>query len=461
MKTIDAIIRESMSAYGNYVIHDRAVPGLEDGLKPVQRRLLWTMHKLGLVPTGNFTKSAKVIGYTTAHWHPHGDAACYDALVAMTHQRYPLVEGQGNFGTWTDSPAAMRYTEVRLTPLGHAMFECADVAPTQPNYLGESGEPVTLASRLPSLLVNGTEGIAVAVTCCVPPHNLKEVIGALRLLLRDNKATLKQVMRYIKGPDYEHGIITSKVSEIEDVYRSGKGTIHYRCHHTLTDTRLTVTSYAPHFNPTTFIQKCHAMVGVGDLLSVVDETSESNGVRIVVEHNNIDTVNKRVLPMLSTTVRYNFHTLTTGRDGASTLRSSGLVKMLRAFLAARRKTERAMLKLAAERARQKLLEAEALVKASGNMRLVAKALAGNKPVVDLAKGLKISKKQAQGVLRAPLTALSARGRAKALANAEKLSGRISRIEEQLADVNVVVANKLDRLAAFADDRKMDLGTSLP
>jgi hypothetical protein len=454
MAKVEDIVRDSMRDYSEYVVHNRAVPTVEDGLKPVQRRLLWTMHNLKLSPAGNFTKSAKVVGNTTAHWHPHGDSACYDALVALTHQRYAPVQGQGNFGSWVDSPAAMRYTEVRLTPIGMSMLECVDVAPTQPNYLGEDGEPTHLASRFPALLVNGTEGIAVAVSSCLPPHNLAEIVNALSTLIKNPKATVDDVLEHVHGPDYAHGTLTTPEA-VAAVYRDGRGTLKFRCRYTLDGTRLTVRSYAPHFNPTAFIEKCSDLVTAGSLLSVVDETSDSNGVRITVDFKDGAVVNQTVLPMLETSVRYSFHVLT-HCDGFA-LKRFGFVEVLRAFIKSRREVEKARLLGKCKQVEAELSRVNAILLAADNLPAVVKALKSGKPVDGLVRGLNVDKKQAQHILRTPLTAFSPKGKGKAQAKRKKLSGALSRHRNGLSDLDSVLLKQLGRLRPFFDARKMVIG----
>jgi topoisomerase-4 subunit A len=198
--------------YSMYVILDRALPQIGDGLKPVQRRIIYAMSELGLSAGSKPKKSARTVGDVIGKFHPHGDSACYEAMVLMAQSfsyRYPIIDGQGNWGS-TDDPksfAAMRYTESRLTPyakcllqeLGHGTVDWT------PNFDGMLNEPVVLPARLPNLLLNGTTGIAVGLSTDVPPHNLNEVVSALVHLIDNPKATIAALMKHIKGPDFPTG----------------------------------------------------------------------------------------------------------------------------------------------------------------------------------------------------------------------------------------------------------------
>ena len=222
--------------YSMYVILDRALPHIGDGLKPVQRRIIYAMSELGLKATAKFKKSARTVGDVIGKFHPHGDSACYEAMVLMAQDfsyRYTLVDGQGNWGSMDDpkSFAAMRYTESKLTAyadvlLGEVNQGTVDWAP---NFDGTLEEPRLLPARLPNILLNGTTGIAVGMATDIPPHNLKEVASACIRLLESPKSTVKELCQHIKAPDFPTNaeIITPK-SEIQIMYETGNGSIKMR-----------------------------------------------------------------------------------------------------------------------------------------------------------------------------------------------------------------------------------------
>ena len=227
---------ESYLNYAMYVIMDRALPHVGDGLKPVQRRILYAMSELGLSAASKFKKSARTVGDVLGKFHPHGDSACYEAMVLMAQPfsyRYPLVSGQGNWGSPDDpkSFAAMRYTEAKLSAYASVLLSELGQGNTdwQPNFDGTLEEPLLLPSRLPNILLNGSTGIAVGMATDLPPHNLREVAEACVYLLENPKATLNDLLQIIPGPDYptEAEIITSK-DELEKVYQTGKGSIRQR-----------------------------------------------------------------------------------------------------------------------------------------------------------------------------------------------------------------------------------------
>src|SRR5664279_1664109 len=223
--------------YSMYVILDRALPNVADGLKPVQRRIVYAMSELGLKATSKHKKSARTVGDVLGKFHPHGDSACYEAMVLMAQPfsyRYPFVDGQGNWGSADDpkSFAAMRYTEARLSRyadvlLGELEHGTVDWAP---NFDGTMDEPLMLPARLPNLLLNGASGIAVGMATDIPPHNLREIAAACIHLLEDPEATTRALLKHVKGPDLPTGgEIISPRAELVEIYEKGTGSFRARC----------------------------------------------------------------------------------------------------------------------------------------------------------------------------------------------------------------------------------------
>ncbi len=233
-RQLEKEMRSSYLDYAMSVIVGRALPDVRDGLKPVHRRVLYAMHDLGLQPNRPYRKSAFIVGEVMGKYHPHGDAAIYDTLVRMAQDfalRYPLVDGQGNFGSIDDDPPAqMRYTEARLGPLATELLRDidADTVDFGPNYDESTREPVLLPARFPNLLVNGAAGIAVGMATNIPPHNLREVIGAVNAYIDDPEIDLKGLMKHVKGPDFPGGGTIMGTQGIRDAYRSGRGSIRIR-----------------------------------------------------------------------------------------------------------------------------------------------------------------------------------------------------------------------------------------
>ncbi len=232
-----ALEDEMRTAYLDYamsVIVGRALPDVRDGLKPVHRRVLYAMHQGGLQPNRPYSKCARVVGSVMGDFHPHGDSAIYDTLVRMAQDfslRYPLVDGQGNFGSIDDDPAAaMRYTEARLARMATEMLRDIDEDTVEfvPNYDGQTREPTVLPSRFPNLLVNGSSGIAVGMATNIPPHNLREVVGAVKAYIDDPDITVDGLMEHIKGPDFPTGGIIVGRQGIRDAYETGRGRVRVR-----------------------------------------------------------------------------------------------------------------------------------------------------------------------------------------------------------------------------------------
>src|SRR5256885_16619614 len=211
------------------VIIGRALPDVRDGLKPVHRRVLYTMNEMGLQHNKKYTKCAKVVGQAMGVYHPHGDSAIYDTLVRMAQDfslRYPLVDGQGNFGSVDgDPPAAMRYTECRLEKIAGELLADIDkeTVVMVPNYDESTTEPTVLPTRIPNLLINGSEGIAVGMATKIPPHNLTEIVDATIALVQNPQTTLKEILKIVKGPDFPTGGFIYGRGGIEKAYTNSRG----------------------------------------------------------------------------------------------------------------------------------------------------------------------------------------------------------------------------------------------
>ena len=233
-RELDSEVRSSFLDYAMSVIVSRALPDARDGLKPVHRRVLYSMHEGGLQPNRPTRKSARVVGDVMGNYHPHGDQAIYDALVRLAQpfsMRYPLIQGQGYFGSVDgDSAAAMRYTEARLSRIATEMLRDidADTIDFGPNYDESRREPAVLPARFPNLLVNGSTGIAVGMATNMPPHRLGEVIDAVITLIDEPEADVERLMKHIKGPDFPTGATIVLRSGIRDAYRTGRGRIIVR-----------------------------------------------------------------------------------------------------------------------------------------------------------------------------------------------------------------------------------------
>lgn len=299
-----SLSNETRRRYLNYamsVIMSRALPDVRDGLKPVQRRILYVMYQdLRLTADAKTRKCAKICGDTTGNYHPHGDMAVYEALVRLAQDfslRFPLVEGQGNFGSIMGlKAAAARYTEARLTPIAAELmnelrFQTVDY---RPNYDATRNEPIVLPARFPNLLVNGTQGIAVGMATNIPPHNLREVVRACTFLIESPDATVAQLMKYVKGPDFPlGGRIVSDRTELRQAYEEGRGSIKVRGEWDLELTtrrdeplRIVIKSVPYGVSTGPLLAEIGNIVAsrkVPQLLEVSDETDEKHGLRLVLE----------------------------------------------------------------------------------------------------------------------------------------------------------------------------------
>ncbi len=293
---IEEEIRSSYIDYAMSVIVGRALPDVRDGLKPVQRRVLYAMRELGLMPNRPFRKSATVVGEVIGKYHPHGDGPVYDTLVRMAQDfslRYPLIEGQGNFGSIDgDPPAAYRYTEARLSRVAVEMLADLDEETVDfiPNFDGRLQEPTVLPSKFPNLLANGSSGIAVGMATNIPPHNIRELVDGIKAVIDNPYITDDELLNYIKGPDFPTGGTIVGRSGIVEAYKTGRGKILVRSkyhfeHPKGKNTRIVFTEIPYQVSKTTIIERIAKLVKEKKLDGVADLRDESDreGIRIVVE----------------------------------------------------------------------------------------------------------------------------------------------------------------------------------
>lgn len=304
-KILDVDVVDEMQGsfleYAYSVIYSRALPDARDGMKPVQRRIVYQMNEMGLRPERGFVKCARVVGEVMGKLHPHGDASIYDAMVRMAQpfsMRVPLVDGHGNFGSLgnDDPPAAMRYTEARMANAASLMTESIDedTVDFAPNYDGQEQEPVALPAAYPNLLVNGTTGIAVGMATNMPPHNLGEVVAAARHLIKHPGADLESLMRFVPGPDLPTGGRIVGLSGIKDAYATGRGTFKIRATATVEDVTarrkgLVVTELPFAVGPEKVISKIKDLVNAKKLQGIADVkdlTDRAHGLRLVIEIKN-------------------------------------------------------------------------------------------------------------------------------------------------------------------------------
>jgi len=292
---IEDTLAKSYLEYSMSVIVGRALPDVKDGLKPVHRRILYAMYKMGITSSTPYKKSARIVGDVIGKYHPHGDTAVYDALVRMAQDfsmREPLIDGQGNFGSIDgDNAAAMRYTEARLTKIAEELLRDIDKDTVDfiPNYDGSEREPVVLPARFPNLLVNGSSGIAVGMATNIPPHNLGELLDALIYMIDNKDAKLEDILKFVKGPDFPTGGIIFGKGGIVEAYKTGRGSIKIRAKHHIEhrgNRDIIVIDELPYqVNKAKLIEKISELVKdkIIDGISEVRDESDRDGIRVVIE----------------------------------------------------------------------------------------------------------------------------------------------------------------------------------
>jgi DNA gyrase subunit A len=488
-----SISQETRRRYLNYamsVIQSRALPDVRDGLKPVQRRILYVMfHNLHLTHDAKTRKCAKINGDTTGNYHPHGDTAVYDALVRLAQDftyRYPLVDGQGNFGSVMGLPAAAaRYTEARLTRIAEQLMNELryDTVEMRATYDGETQEPVVLPARYPNLLVNGTQGIAVGMATSIPPHNLGEVISACVHLIDNSDATVAQLMKYIKGPDFPLGgrIVTDRC-DIRTMYEEGRGSVKVRGEWRFDkekrkQVRHRLVIYSVPYNVDT--GPLQAEIGnvianrkLPQLLEVNDETDEKNGLRVVLDLKpgaDPDAVIAYLYKhtSLEQNFSYNATCLVPGDTGKLAPARVDLVDMLRYFLDFRQETvrRRFQYQLAQLERRIHILEGFCIIFDGLDRALkIIRASTGKKDAAEkLMKEFPLDEIQTYAILELQLyriSRLEIDDIREDLAAKEKEARRIRGILKSEAKLWGFVKSELQELSnTFADKRRTGIGSS--
>ena len=443
-------MRESYLDYAMSVIVSRALPDVRDGLKPVQRRILFGAQEMGVGPNSAFKKTARLVGEVMGKFHPHGDSAIYDALVRLAQDfslRYPLVTGQGNFGSIDgDPPAQMRYTEARLAPIATELLADIDrnTVDFQPNFDASMNEPVVLPSRLPNLLVNGASGIAVGMATAMPPHNLEEICDAVVLVLDNPECTVDELMELVQGPDFPTAAAIFNRDEIRQAFATGRGKITMQARMEREDTesgrpRILVTEIPYQVNKSTLLERIADLVrskrieGISDLR----DESDRDGMRIVIELGRAATfasVRSQLYrhTALQSTFAVNMLALVDGQPRVVTLREA-----LQAFIDHRREVIRRRSEFDLEKAQERAHILEGLLRALEDLdRVIAAIRAANS--ADAAKTalqqepFNLSERQAQAVLDMQLRRLARLERGEIESEHGELTTLIAELEDLLA-----------------------------
>jgi DNA gyrase subunit A len=474
---IEEEMRKSYLDYAMSVIVGRALPDVRDGLKPVHRRVLYTMHGLGLAWNRAYRKSAKVVGEVLGKYHPHGDSPVYEALVRMVQEfslRYPLVDGQGNFGSIDgDPPAAYRYTEARLAKIAHEMLADIDKDTVNfvPNFDESEQEPTVLPTKLPNLLVNGSAGIAVGMATNIPPHNLSEVVDALVMLIDNPEATVDELMKVIPGPDFPtRGYIYGRAG-IREAYTTGRGIITLRAKAHVEKMRggreaIIVTELPYQVNKATLIEKIGELIRDKKIEGISERRDESSreGIRIVLE------LGRGEIPQIAMNQLYK-HTQMQTTFGIIMLALVGLrpqvvtlKQMLTEFIAFRREVVTLRTKYDLARAEEKAHILEGLRKAVDQIDLVIRLIrqAENPEAAKeaLIRQLELSEIQAKHILDMRLQRLTQLERHKIVEEHEQTLALIADLKGILASEQRLMGIIKDELTTlkndFGDERRTEI-----
>ncbi len=465
---------EMRSAYLDYamsVIVSRALPDARDGLKPVQRRILYAMHDMGLRANSAYKKSARIVGEVLGKYHPHGDQAVYDAMARMAQDfsmRYPLVDGQGNFGSIDgDSPAAMRYTEARLSRLAEEMLVDIDKDTVDfvDNFDGSLQEPVVLPARVPNLLVNGASGIAVGMATNIPPHNLGEIVAALTFLI-DHYDALDEVgvddlLQFVKGPDFPTGGIIVGTEGIRQAYTNGRGRIVVRARAEIEEMkggrhRIVVTQIPYQVNKSALIARIAQLVREGhiDAISDLRDESDRRGMSIVIElkrgaqpHKVLNQLYKHT--PLQSTFSVQLLALVNGEP-----RLLSLKRAMQVYIEHRREVIRRRSEHELAKARHRAHILEGLLLALAHLDDIIATIRASRDAEQarerLMRRFRLSEIQAQAILDMPLRRLAALERQKIEDEYRQTKERIAYLEDLLAHPKKILAVIKDDLAEVAE-----------
>ena len=478
-RPLATFVEEAYLNYSMYVILDRALPHLADGLKPVQRRIVYAMSELGLKATSKPKKSARTIGDVIGKYHPHGDQACYEAMVLMAQDfayRYPLVSGQGNWGSADDpkSFAAMRYTEARLTPYAQALLAELDQATVdwQPNFDGTLEEPQLLPARLPNVLLNGTTGIAVGLSTDIPPHNLREIVSACIRLLERPGSSVAELCEHVKGPDYPTGgEILSSPEELRKLYETGTGTVRIRASIADEKEGLIVTALPYQVSGARVMTQIAQQMREKKLPMVEDLRDESDHetptrLVIVPRSNRVDR-EALLLHLFATTdlersARVNLNVIDLDRRP----KVMDLRSLLRAWLEFRKQTVTRRLNHRLEAVNKRLHLLDGLLIAHANLDEVIRIIRNeDQPKPVLMKRFELTQEQAEAILEIRLRQLAKLEREKLEQEQQDLSAEKKDIEKILGSAarlkTLVKKELLEDAKRYGDDRRSQLVEAAP
>ncbi|MGB9716212.1 MAG: DNA gyrase subunit A [Thermodesulfovibrionales bacterium] len=481
MSQIQISIEEEMKGsyldYAMSVIIGRALPEVRDGLKPVQRRILYAMFREGLLPGRKFSKCAGVVGEVLKKYHPHGDTAVYDALVRLAqdfNMRYPLIDGQGNFGSIDgDPPAAYRYTEARLASLAEELLADIDKETVDfiPNFDETTEEPVVLPSRIPNLIINGSSGIAVGMATNIPPHNLGEIVDGLIMLLENPEVTIKDLLTVIKGPDFPTGGIIHGTEGIIQAYNEGKGLIKVRAKARIErehrgDENIIITELPYQVNKAKLIEKIAELVREKKIIGIseIRDESDRDGIRIVLElkRGEIAEVilnNLYKHTQMESTFGIIMLTLVNGQP-----RILGLKRLLHNFLQHRREVILRRTRFELRKAEEKLHILEGLKIALDHLdeiiNLIKQSRTPEEAKTSLMKNYPFSEIQAQAILDMKLQRLTGLEREKIVKEFSDTLKDIERLKAILGSEalvsNLIKEELLEIKKKFADERRTEI-----
>ena len=480
-------MEKSYIDYAMSVIASRALPDVRDGLKPVQRRVLYSMIELNNGPDKPHRKCARIVGDTMGKYHPHGDSSIYGALVNMAQDwstRYPLVDGHGNFGSVDgDGAAAMRYTEARLSKISMEMLADInkDTVDFQPNFDETEREPVVLPSRYPNLLVNGTSGIAVGMATNIPPHNLREVISAVvkiidNIIEEDRDTTIEELLEIVKGPDFPTGATILGTRGIEEAYRTGRGKIRVRAVtniETLPNgkSRIIVTELPYLVNKARLIEKIAELVRDKKIDGITDlnDHSSREGMRICIDLRKDANANV-VLNQLykHTQLQDTFGVIMlclVAVNGSLQPKVLTLPEMLKYYLAHQEDVVTRRTKYDLNKAQERAHILEGLLKALDNIDEVIRIIRGSRSVQvakqELMDRFELTDVQAQAIVDMRLRALTGLEREKLEAEYAELMEKIRKLKAILADRNTLLRVIREEILAisekYGDDRRTAIG----
>ena len=464
---VSKVLISNIEEYQEAIITDRAITSWKDGLKPCGRRLIKSLEDVKAYNNKPTIKSAKIVGDCMGKYHAHGDAGIATSLSTLVNQLYPLVYGHGNWGSLTEKAAATRYTECRLSDIGMKVLECSSAGEYIKNYSGDYLEYIDIPSRFPTFFVNGTEGIAIGIKVHIPDHNLEEIVNAIKYVLKHKDANTKDLLRYIKGPDYKYGgkLLSSK-EDLYNFYENNEGILKFECHYKIEKIKkgylLTVTDCCPGFYPDSFLTDLDKLYDEKLISYKNDSSSKDEPCKIEVIYKDESTFEDRIHKMLKTSVKYQIYSVdqtkidSQEKDLDIQICTDNFVTLMKRWINWRKSIEVLICKQELDSISNISHKLELKLLVAENLRIVKNSLENDNTEEMMMKELKITKNDVSYILTLNLNSIRKFEIDKIKKDIENANKEISDLKDKIANPDDLLLNELKKLKEFYKPRTLEI-----